>query len=563
MPTFKLDDREIPFEKGETIIQAAYRQGIEIPHYCWHPGLSVAANCRMCLVEIEPGPGQRAMMLDVLKWDAAKNDYVVDRKPKLQPACQQAAAEGMVVRSENSHFVKDARAHVQEFLLVNHPVDCPICDQAGECKLQDYYMSEQRTPKRMLDEPVHKPKGVPFGPKIVYDGERCIACTRCVRVCDELAGDHMLDLRERGNKNEISLAPGRQLDGDYSLMTEHVCPVGALTSSHFRFKARVWTLKETPSICTGCATGCNTWIDVDLREQRAYRARPRDNEAVNKYWMCDDGMMTYLREHEHRVLKASVKRDGHREEATVAEALERAASGLKGVQKGWLAVLLSAQASTEDNFVMVEFARQLGAPLYLSAKGPWKGDEILRNVDQNPNRAGAVAVANNAKVGSLKDLLHAVSAGQVQAVVGLGTDIDADADALAVLSRVSEVVLIAAHDGPLASKASVLLPAASWLEAPGSFMNVKGIAQDFKKALTPKGDATPAWDLVARLGRAMDLDLKYRKFKEVRAALAVLTPAANPERTPQSEPPPPSSSPNPPAVPAMPAPAVPSTATNP
>ena len=563
MPTFKLDDREIPFEKGETIIQAAYRQGIEIPHYCWHPGLSVAANCRMCLVEIEPGPGQRAMMLDVLKWDAAKNDYVVDRKPKLQPACQQAAAEGMVVRSENSHFVKDARAHVQEFLLVNHPVDCPICDQAGECKLQDYYMSEQRTPKRMLDEPVHKPKGVHFGEKIVYDGERCIACTRCVRVCDELAGDHMLDLRERGNKNEIALAPGRQLDGDYTLMTEHVCPVGALTSSHFRFKARVWTLKETPSICTGCATGCNMWVDVDLREQRAYRNRPRDNEAVNKYWMCDDGMMTYLREHEHRVLKASVKRDGQREEATVPEALERAASGLKGVQKGWLAVLLSAQASSEDNFVMVEFARQLGAPLYLSAKGPWRGDEILRNVDQNPNRAGAVAVANNAKVGSLKDLLHAVSAGQVQAVVGLGTDIDADADALAVLSRVAEVVLIAAHDGPLAARASVLLPAASWLEAPGSFMNVKGIAQDFKKALTPKGDAVPAWDLVAQLGRAMDLDLKYRKFKEVRAALAVLTPAANPERTPHSEPPPPSSSPNPPAVPAMPAPAVPSTATNP
>ena len=363
--------------------------------------------------------------------------------------------------------------------------------------------------------------------------------------------------------NEIALAPGRQLDGDYTLMTEHVCPVGALTSSHFRFKARVWTLKETPSICTGCATGCNMWVDVDLREQRAYRNRPRDNEAVNKYWMCDDGMMTYLREHEHRVLKASVKRDGQREEATVPEALERAASGLKGVQKGWLAVLLSAQASSEDNFVMVEFARQLGAPLYLSAKGPWRGDEILRNVDQNPNRAGAVAVANNAKVGSLKDLLHAVSAGQVQAVVGLGTYIDADADALAVLSRVAEVVLIAAHDGPLAARASVLLPAASWLEAPGSFMNVKGIAQDFKKALTPKGDAVPAWDLVAQLGRAMDLDLKYRKFKEVRAALAVLTPAANPERTPHSEPPPPSSSPNPPAVPAMPAPAVPSTATNP
>ncbi len=553
MPTFKLDDIEIPFEKGETIIQAAHRQGIEIPHYCWHPGLSIAANCRMCLVEIEPGPGQRAMMLDVLKWDAAKNDYVVDRKPKLQPACQQMAGEGMVVRSESSHFVKDARAHVQEFLLVNHPVDCPICDQAGECKLQDYYLSEQHTPKRMLDEPVHKPKATVFGDTIVYDAERCIACTRCIRVCDELVGDHMLDLRERGNRFEVVVAPGRKLEGDYTLMTEHVCPVGALTSSHFRFKARVWTLKEIPSICPGCATGCNMYIDVDLRELRAYRNRPRDNEHVNKFWMCDDGMMTYLRESEGRVLKASVRKESSREETTVEAALERAAAGLKGVQKGWLAVLLSAQASTEDNFVMVEFARQLGAPLYLSAKGPWKGDEILRNVDQNPNRAGAVAVANNAKVGSLKDLLHAISAGQVQAVVGLGTDIDADAESLAVLSRVSEVVLIAAHDGPLAARASVLLPAASTFEVTGSFMNVKGIAQEFRKALPPKGDAVPAWDLVARLGRAMELDLKYRKFKEVRAALAVLTPAANPERVPAADAPS-----TPPA-----APTTPSTATNP
>ena len=552
MPTFKLDDREIPFEKGETIIQAAHRQGIEIPHYCWHPGLSVAANCRMCLVEIEPGPGQRAMMLDVLKWDAAKNDYVVDRKPKLQPACQQTAAEGMVVRSENSHFVKDARAHVQEFLLLNHPVDCPICDQAGECKLQDYYLSQQHTPKRMLDEPVHKPKAVPFGDTIVYDAERCITCTRCIRVCDELAGDHMLDLRERGNKNEIVTAPGRKLEGDYTLMTEHVCPVGALTSSHFRFKARVWTLTPVPSICPGCATGCNMFVDVDMRELRAYRNRPRDNEAVNKFWMCDDGMMTYLRETERRVLKASVRKDASREETTVEAAIERAAAGLKGVQKGWLAVLLCAQASTEDNFVMVEFARQLGAPLYLSAKGPWKGDNILRNVDQNPNRAGAVAVANNAKVGSLKDLLHAVSAGQVQAVVGLGACADAEADTLAVLSRVSEVVLIAAHEGPLAAKASVLLPAASSFESTGSFMNVKGIAQEFRKALPPKGDAVPAWDLVARLGRAMELDLKYRKFKEVRAALAVLTPAANPERAPVVEP----------STPAI-TPPTPSTVTNP
>ncbi|MEZ4410283.1 MAG: molybdopterin-dependent oxidoreductase [Polyangiales bacterium] len=505
---------------------------MEIPHYCWHPGLPIAANCRMCLVEIEPGPNQRAMMLDVLKWDAAKNDWVADRKPKLQPACQITAAEGMVVRSATSPHVAEARAHVQEFLLVNHPVDCPICDQAGECKLQDYWLSEQGTYKRMRDEPVHKPKGVPFGPKIVYDAERCIACTRCVRVCDELMGEHLLELRERGNKFEITLAPGRTLDNHYALMTEHVCPVGALTSSHFRFKARVWTLKETATVCPGCATGCNAWVDVDPREARAYRNRPRDNTAVNGYWMCDDGMMTYLRQHESRVTHATAGRGDKRARVTVDEGIARAAEALKHHPQGKVAVMLSAQASTEDNFVLVELARQLGAPLFLSARPPWDGDKVLRHSDQNPNRAGAVAVSNNAHIGTMKDLVTRVSNGEFEALVGLGVDADVELASLAPLGQLPQVVLLATHDGPLARYATVLLPKASWVESPGSFMNFKGVAQGFDRALRPEGDAAPGWDLVARLGRAMSLDLAYKKLKDVRAAIAVLAPAASTEHRP-------------------------------
>ena len=533
MPSFKLDDREIPFEKGDTIIKAAWRLGIEIPHYCWHPGLSVAANCRMCLVEIEPPPGGRAMMLDILKWDPAKNDYVPDRKPKLQPACQVQATDGMVVRSDTSAPAKEARAHVQEFLLVNHPVDCPICDQAGECKLQDYWMTEQRTFKRMRDEPVHKPKAVPFGDTIVYDAERCIACTRCIRVCDEVVGDHMLDLRERGNKNEVVLAQGRKLEGDYTLMTEHVCPVGALTSSHFRFKARVWTLAENPSVCPGCATGCTMWLDVDPREARAYRNRPRDNPAVNGFWMCDDGMMTYLRAHEGRVLRARVGRDT-REEVALAVAVERAAEQLKKAPKGKVAVLLGAQFSTEDNLVMAELAKALDAPLYLTAKAPWRDDKILRHADQNPNRAGARSVAGIAKVGSVQDLLQAVSAGQVQAIVGLGADADVEGAALSPLSRVGDVVLLLSHDGPLSRFATVTLPAAAWAEAPGSFVNAKGIAQGFLRALPPKGEARPGWELAAMLGRALGQELAYRKFKDVRAALLARAPAAHPDHKPEA-----------------------------
>src|SRR3954453_6263832 len=318
MPTFKLDGRAIPFEKGDTIIRAAHRMGIDIPHYCWHPGLSVAANCRMCLVEIAPPPGQRPLQLDILAWDKEKNDYVVAKKPKLQPACQAAVAENMEVKSESSEDVAKARSEVQEFLLLNHPVDCPICDQAGECRLRDYWLENQGTKKRMRDEPVHKPKAVVFGPTIVYDAERCIVCTRCVRVSEELAKDPVLSVRERGNLNEIVVAPGRQLDHPYSLMTEYVCPVGALTSIDFRFKARVWFLRSARSVCVGCATGCNSFTDFDPRNQNAYRYRPRENLAVNKFWMCDDGTLDHRRVREGRVLEARV--------AGVVEALPAALS---------------------------------------------------------------------------------------------------------------------------------------------------------------------------------------------------------------------------------------------
>ncbi len=527
MPTFKLDDREIPFEKGDTILRAAYRVGIGVPHYCWHPGLSVAANCRMCLVEIEPPPGGRPMLLDILRWDAAKNDWVPDRKPKLQPGCQIAVTDGMVVRSETSKHVAEARSHVQEFLLLNHPVDCPICDQAGECKLQDYWMSDDRQPKRLRDEPVHKPKAVQFGPKIVYDAERCIACTRCIRVCDEVVGDHVLDLRERGNRNEITLAPGRTLDGDYALMTEHVCPVGALTSSHFRFKARVWTLHESPSVCPGCSTGCNAWLDADTREQRVYRARPRDNEAVNQYWMCDDGMMTYTRVQEKRVLRPRTGREGDRTEATYDTAIAKATEGLKSLPRASLAVVLSAQSSTEDNLALADLARALGATMYLSAKPPWRADKILRSADQNPNRAGAKAVAGGS-VKSLGDLVAEVSAGHVQAVVALGTDADVDADTLAPLARVGTVVLLASNDGPLARFATVILPVCTWAESDGSFTNGKGRAQTFRRALLPRGESIPAWEAVGRLATALGADVPRRKLKDLRAVLSERYPIVAP-----------------------------------
>ena len=514
--TFKLDGQEIPFEPGESIIAAAYKAGVEIPHYCWHPGLSIAANCRMCLVHITSG---RQMDMPVLKFDASKNEYVSDTKPKLQPACQMTAAADMEV-SSTSEEVKAAQASVQEFLLLNHPVDCPICDQAGECKLQDYYYEHQNTLKRKHTEPVHKPKGVRFGPTIVYDAERCIMCTRCIRVCDELVGDHVLDMRERGNKNEIVLAPGRELDHKYTLMTEHVCPVGALTSRDFRFKARVWFLKSAPSVCTGCATGCNTHIDYDARYGKVYRLRPRDNEEVNKYWMCDDGMMTYTRQHTDRIVSASRGRGDERAPLMTDEAIELAAQHLKSVPADKLAVVLSAQHSCEDNVALVKLASAMGVNnYYLAALGGWEGDTILRHSDNNPNRAGAVQAAGQQLGKTVQDLANDVQSGVVQGVIALGWASAERIEELASLVSLDAVVSLTSNLGALPAVASVVIPVASIAESQGTFINAKGLAQSFVRALPASSGVEPAWKVLRELGERLGHLLGITSAQDLRNEL--------------------------------------------
>jgi NADH-quinone oxidoreductase subunit G len=523
MPTFKLDGRDVPFEKGDTIIRAAHRMGIDIPHYCWHPGLSVAANCRMCLVEIAPPSGQRPLMLDILAWDKEKNDYVVIRKPKLQPACQMAVLENMEVKSESSEEVAKARSQVQEFLLLNHPVDCPICDQAGECRLQDYWLEHQGTKKRMRDEPVHKPKGVVFGPTIVYDAERCIVCTRCVRFCAEIAKDPVLDERERGNLTEIVVSPGRSLDNDYTLMTEHVCPVGALTSSDFRFKARVWFLRAARTICTGCATGCNAYLDYDPRNMTPYRHRPRENMAVNTYWMCDEGMLSYSRVTEGRVLepRASGK------PATLEAALSEARRRFSGTPKESIAVVLSAQHSNEDNFALLELARTFigTAEVFVSGKPKGKRDDILIHEDKNPNTAGIKRLAP--AVRPIEELLESILAGTSTHVIALGTDLPGPPEVLeAPLSKLAALVTIASHEGPLVRRAQVVLPACTWAEAEGTYVNSRGMAQRSERAVDPRGAARPAWQLVGLLGGSLGYATGWSRLKEVRNAMEPKTAAA-------------------------------------
>jgi NADH-quinone oxidoreductase subunit G len=512
MPTFKLDDIEIPFEEGDTIIRAAHRAGVDIPHYCWHPGLSVAANCRMCLVEIMPPPGRPAMMLDVLAWDADRGEYVPQKKPKLQPACQYAAADGMVVKSQSSEHADRARAAVQELLLLNHPVDCPICDQAGECRLQDYWLEHQGTKKRMRDEPVHKPKAVVFGPTIVYDAERCIVCTRCVRFSEEVAKDPVLSVRERGNLNEIVVSPGRQLDHGYTLMTEYVCPVGALTAVDFRFKARVWFLRSVRSVCVGCSTGCNAFTDYDPRTQEVHRYRPRENLQVNQYWMCDEGMLDYRRVHENRTLRAKVSG----ETTTPEAALEKAFDVLKGAPPETTAIVLSAEHSLEDNFALLELGRDVlkASQIFITSRKNGEGDNVLKDPDRNPNVAGVRRLAPQAR--SFAELILAVEGGRVTHAVSLGSQAPAEAPSL---ERIKHLVSLTVHEGSFADHAEVLLPAASFAEAHGTFVNRNGLVQESERAITPRGDSRPAFRWVHALRELFERPPAWKKLGELRAAM--------------------------------------------
>jgi NADH-quinone oxidoreductase subunit G len=513
---FKLDDKEVPFEPGDTIIQAARRAGVDIPHYCWHPGLSVAANCRMCLVEMVPPKGRKALMLDILHFDPATQTYVKQQKPKLVPACQQTVTEGMEIRSNTSDFVVQARAAVQEFLLLNHPVDCPICDQAGECRLQDYWLEHQHSKKRMLDEPIHKPKAVVFGPTIVYDAERCIVCTRCIRVCNEVAGDPVLSLRQRGNLSEITVAPGRELDHDYTLMTEFVCPVGALTARDFRFKARVWFLRSAESICTGCARGCNSYTDFDPRNQQVYRYRPRENETVNKFWMCDAGMLSYRRVAEGRILSSTV--DG--EVRSVEDAMASAVDLLRNVDGKKVAILLGAEFSLEENALLVWLGRRLGSESFFETGNPvGKADSVLMLADKNPNSAG-IQLLLDADPLPISELAQGIASGRFTHVLALGTRLkDVQAEQQLLTQRATRIVL-GSHHGALAEAANVLLAVACWAETDGMYVNMAGVAQCSYQAVRPPRGVSVAYRVLATIAHALGYCPARVSLAEVRAMVS-------------------------------------------
>src|SRR5579859_1348071 len=317
--TLKIDGQTVTVAKGTNLLEAARSVGIPISYFCYHPGLSSPAVCRQCLVEVK---GQ----------------------PKLVPSCYTPVADNQEVFTQSEKTLL-ARQQMLEFTLVNHPVDCPICDKAGECTLQKMYQEWDGAHSRTVDDKVHKPKVKDLGPHIVLDAERCILCTRCIRVCDEVAHQHQLTMAHRHDSEVLTTAPGEKLDNPYSLNTVDVCPVGALTSKDFRFQVRAWQLYTTPSVCAGCATGCN--MEIHHARGVIHRLIPRENQQVNKFWMCDEGRLTYHEIRNRRVAGARVLGEPASMDKAIAFAAERiAACKTSGAPLG---IVLNGQATNEDN----------------------------------------------------------------------------------------------------------------------------------------------------------------------------------------------------------------------
>ncbi len=467
MLSLTIDQQSVRAPAGTTILQAAQGLGIDIPHFCYHPKLSLDGNCRLCAVEVEGRP-----------------DPVI--------SCKEPVAEGMIVHTRSALAV-EARKAVLEFTLANHPLDCPVCDCAGECKLQEYYVAHSCRPSRFTEHKIAKPKMVDAGPYVVLDAERCVGCRRCERFCDEIVGSHEIGMTERGCEQLITAA--RTLTNPYSLCTVDLCPVGALTSKDFRFAKRTWFLKSGLSICTGCAAGCNTWVDHE--GDVVYRVRPRENDAVNGPWMCDDGRMTYKRLHsDARLITSKLLTDGAYRDTSWGEALAAAASHIKAVEPGKAACVLSAHATLEENAALYALFCRLLSFGHVLMTGEERNesfaDDILRDADQNPNARGAELFTT----GRLR------GAQGIELLVVLGSLAEAELTEVAA-AKPAHTIAIATHE-PALPAFDVLLPLAPIEEQEGTLINRQGRLQRAQQAYPPRGQSKPGWAIVAELARAID-----------------------------------------------------------
>jgi len=490
--TVNIDGREIAVPKGTNMIEAARLLGIEVPHFCYHPKLTVAGNCRMCLVEmgmpaLDPTTKQPLV-------DPATGRPKINWVPKPTIACFTNAAPGLHIRT-TTPLVRECREGVMEFLLINHPLDCPICDQAGECKLQEQATGYGRGYSRFVERKNVKPKRTALGPRVMLDDERCILCSRCIRFCQEVAKDDVLGFVDRGSFSTLTCYPGRQLENNYSLNTVDICPVGALTSTDFRFKMRVWFLKTTPGICPESSAGANT--EVWSREGVIHRITPRRNDEVNDTWMADSGRLLYKQvAAAHRLTEAKVAGAAVPADAAIAQAADL-------FKRGGAAVVGSGRSSVEEQFLTRQLAEAVQAPAWLVSR-VGQGDGLLISADRNPNVRGALVTGliKALPAPQLTELAAGIDAGKITTVLSVGEDLAAAGLTAAQLGKVA-VIYLGTHADATSAAARIVIPTLTVFEKNGTFINQQFRLQKFAAAVPgPKGVADDLATL-SRLVRAV------------------------------------------------------------
>jgi NADH-quinone oxidoreductase subunit G len=472
--TVNVDGKEIAVPKGTNVIEAARLVGVDVPYYCYHPKLSISGNCRMCLVEMGMPAVDPATKAPVM--DPATGRQKINWIPRPQIGCATNATPGLHIRT-NTPQIKDCREGVMEFLLVNHPLDCPICDQAGECKLQEQSTGYGRGYSRYIEQKNVKPKRTQLGPRVTLDDERCILCSRCIRFCKEIVKDDVLGFIDRGSYSTLTCYPGKALANNYSLNTVDICPVGALTSTDFRFKMRVWFLKQTNSIDTESSVGANTV--VWSREGVIYRVTPRRNDEVNDTWMADSGRELFKAVRAAGRLTA-VRVDGA---DSAPEMAAKAAGDLLRAARGAVAVVGSGRSSVEEQFLTRRLAEACGAQVHLVSR-LGEGDGILVSADRNPNVRGALVTGLIRELPSvrLESLAAGIDAGRVKVIVSVGEDLAAAGLSPAQLAKVA-IVYLGTHENPTSAAARVVVPTLTVFEKSGSLVNQQFRLQKFLKAV--------------------------------------------------------------------------------
>jgi NADH-quinone oxidoreductase subunit G len=537
----KVDGREIEVPKtmpdwqgkpqATTMLQACSLAGVDVPHYCYHPKLPIVGNCRMCLVESGTpmlGPDRKPVLNPDGTPKIARTVLPYEPgTPRGMIACATPISSGMEIYP-SSPATKQMREAVLESLLINHPLDCPICDQAGECKLQEYSVDHGKATSEFAEEKVHKPKHVDLGPRIVLDDERCILCSRCIRFSRDIAGDDALGFSERGSHSTLTRYPWSKFDNNYTLNTVDICPVGALTSRDFRFQMRVWFLKESKSVCTSCATGCN--IVIGSRENHVYRYEPRENDAVNSCWMCDYGRLNYkwINREDRLTQVTSAKYAIMDPGQAWTTAIGEITALLKRAPEKGIAIVASARQTNEELYLLKKLATKLDAitdcvPRYGEA------DKLLLNADRNPNSTGAklIGFAGNPLGSNLGKIVEGVRKGTISGLIVFGEDLTKIGISQDWLKKLDLLIVSDILPNETTEIAHYLLPGCAHAEKRGTFVNAKGRVQRFMQNIAPKGHARPEWEFLHDIVHGVTGNNGYRTIEGLFNEMAKEVPAFN------------------------------------